>query len=174
MVGIFLIIEFLILTTFFKFGYSRRGLKRKVSVIQILFVIGWLIELLFFSNSFPKNSLISEYLIFIILIILFFYDRMNNITFVPIYHTIVFWICVGLFILFSSNLFAIITLFIYDNPDIVYFRLTLMAVGIITKNVILSLSLLGKNETEEKRGDSLIIPDDVILDDFKLTNLKKH
>lgn len=99
---------------------------------------------------------------------------MNTITFVPIYHTIVFWICVGLFILVSSNLFAIVSLFIYDNPEVLYFRRILMASGIITKNVILSLSLLGKNETEEKGGDSLIIPDDVILDDFKLTNLKKH
>lgn len=171
----FLLLEVIILGEYFKRVFLHRSSRIVVRLGQVLFLIIWMGEIIKYPLVFPKFSNIFEYLVFLVFIVLYFYERLKTPDIEPIYQKINFWISVGLFIYFSGNLFAVITANIEEKSN----QLTSLLLGIftivtITKNVILSLALLGKVDDGHANKDELVIPDDVVLDDFKLTNLKKH
>jgi hypothetical protein len=97
---------------------------------------------------------------------------MKTVIIYPLYQSQTFWICVGFFIYYTGNFFF----FLFSNTtsdksfinqlNIIYSFVT------ITKNIILSLSLL-VNEPIEINDDELHIPTDINLDEFTLTNSKK-
>ena len=80
----------------------------------------------------------------------------------------------GLFIYFSGNFFVTIFIAKTQDAELKSQMVLIYKVTLILKNVILSLALLGNNfESEEEEKDEFKLPDDVILDEFKLTNLNK-
>ena len=97
---------------------------------------------------------------------------MKTVIIYPLYQSQTFWICVGFFLYFTGNFFF----FLFSNTttdkafitqlNIIYSFVT------ITKNLILSLSLL-VDEPIETNDEGLQIPTDINLDGFTLTNTKK-
>lgn len=119
------------------------------------------------ATSFSTYPLILEFLLFIFCIIYFFYEKMKTVVLYPLYQSVSFWVCVGLFLYFTGNFFYL--LFSKTNPDktfalqmrVVYTLVT------ITKNIILSLALFATEHREED-NEELHIPKDLQLDEFTL------
>ena len=87
----------------------------------------------------------------------------------PIYSTIKFWICVGLFVYFTGNFFYILLVENSKNASQeVKNQLTIIyCVVTITKNLILGLAFLNKDEVGkegEDGSDFLDFPNDINLD----------
>ena len=118
-------------------------------------------------NNFPA---LLEFTIFILLIIFYFYEKMNVISSVPLHKTISFWLCVGLFIFFTGNLsFLIFIRYTKDHALIDQMQLIYSFVT-ITKNIILASAWIA-NESVSSDADIIILPENMNLDDdFSLTN----
>ncbi len=124
------------------------------------------------KNAFSSNTLIVEFLAFMIFIIYFFYEKMQTIVLYPLYQTITFWICVGLFLYFTGNFFFLLfTKFTTDKHLISQMR-GIYSFVTITKNIFLSLAFLA-NEYIEGEDENLTLPDNLGLDEFSLTNINK-
>ncbi|MFC4262268.1 hypothetical protein ACFOWM_05240 [Ferruginibacter yonginensis] len=89
---------------------------------------------------------------------------MKIVTDYPLYQSISFWICVGLFLYFTGNFFYI--LFVNNNTDKVFLtqmRLIFFVVNTI-KDLIISFALLA-TEYIDKETNELKVPDNISLDD---------
>ena len=60
------------------------------------------------NEVFGDIPTVFEFLLFIIFIILYFFESMQIQFEEPIYKSTIFWICVGLFVYFSGNFFYIV------------------------------------------------------------------
>ena len=118
-------------------------------------------------NNFPA---LLEFSIFILLIIFYFYEKMNVISSVPLYKTISFWLCVGLFIFFTGNLsFLIFIRYTKDHALIDQMQLIYSFVT-ITKNIILAGAWFA-HEKLQTEADIIQLPENMKLDDdFTFTN----
>ena len=116
---------------------------------------------------------VIEFLLFMIFIIYFFYEKMKTVVMYPLYQSISFWICVALFIYFTGNFFFF--LFVNTIKNVSFITQLIIIYGIVTiaKNIILCFALLA-NEPVEQNEQSLQIPTDINLDDFTLTNPKNQ
>ena len=92
---------------------------------------------------------------------------MQTVVMYPLYQSISFWICVGLFLNFTGTFFFI--LFVKSSTDKEFKILmnTIYGLVTITKNILLCLSLFA-NEQQENIDDSLHIPSEINLDEFLL------
>lgn len=90
---------------------------------------------------------------------------MNTVVEYPLYQSISFWICVGLFIYFTGNFFFF--LFITSSKDKQFIEQMKIIYGIVTicKNIVLCIALLS-SEKIESQDDILHIPNDLDLDSF--------
>ncbi len=100
---------------------------------------------------------------------------MKTIIFYPVYQICTFWICVGLFTYFTGNFFVSSFLTKTKDPEILRQMQLIYTIVTISKNVILAFAMFGSNMNgkEVENNGRFRLPDDVILDDFKLTNLNK-
>lgn len=117
------------------------------------------------KNTFSSNTLIVEFLAFMIFIIYFFYEKMQTVVFYPLYQTITFWICVGLFLYFTGNFFFLLLIKSTNDIHVKIQMKTLYSFVTITKNIFLSVALLA-SEISEGKNDNIEIPDYLDLDDF--------
>ncbi len=87
---------------------------------------------------------------------------------VPIYQTISFWICVGLFVYFTGNFFYILLVENSKNADeVVKNELKIIyCVVTITKNLILGLAMFNSKVEETPKEKSLEIPTNLNLDSY--------
>lgn len=103
-------------------------------------------------------------------LIFYFYEKMKIVTAYPLYQSISFWLCVGLFIYFTGNFFFL--LFVRNSHDKAFtqqLQIICYVVDII-KDLILSLAWFAHEPTIEENSE-LRIPEDVHLDDdFSFTN----
>lgn len=115
-------------------------------------------------DTFNNYPALLEFSVFIFIIIFYFYEKMNIISSIPLFRSISFWLCVGLFIYFTGNLFFL--LFVTSTPDKEILKLMfLIYSGVtITKNLILAGAWFA---TEKKPTDADIIqmPENMNLDD---------
>ena len=95
---------------------------------------------------------------------------MNVISSVPLYKTISFWLCVGLFIFFTGNLsFLIFIRYTKDHALIDQMQLIYSFVT-ITKNIILAGAWFA-HEKLQTEADIIQLPENMKLDDdFTFTN----
>ena len=95
---------------------------------------------------------------------------MNTVTSIPLYKTISFCICVGLFIYFTGNLsFLIFIRYTRDHALIDQMQLIYSLVT-ITKNIILAAAWFA-NEKLQTDADIIQLPENMKLDDdFIFTN----
>ena len=119
----------------------------------------------------PNDASVIEFLIFIVILIYFFFEKMKQNFIVPIYQTINFWVCVGLFVYFTGSFFFLLLLSNVDKTDthlknemkIIYSIVTIL------KNIILSLALL-VNEDKTDEFQEFQIPNELDLDSFTPNN----
>lgn len=95
---------------------------------------------------------------------------MNTVIEYPVYQSISFWICVGLFIYFTGNFFFF--LFITSSKDKHFIDQMRLIYGIvtITKNLVICFAFLTNEENEIEQGNELYIPNEIDLDSFKPNN----
>ncbi len=140
---------------------------------MVPFFLFWLYDYITNFGTFSNKVLLYEFFALIFFLIYSFYEKIRTIVFYPLYHTISFWICVGLFTYFSGNFFVTIFLTqVQDNESLVQMRL-IYSIVLSAKNFILALSLFGNDYNEKDNETEFKLPDDVVLDEFKLTNLNK-
>jgi hypothetical protein len=141
--------EYCLFALFLSFYYNNLLIKKAIIFSIIPFTLYWTYDFKRNFSNYTIGPLLVEFLIFMIFIILFFYDRMHNDSVYPISLTISFWICVGLFIYFSGNFFYLIfSSYKKNNPFLLQIKY-IYATVTITKNIILSLSFLGTEKKDE-------------------------
>ncbi len=121
------------------------------------------------SAGFNNMPAIISFIICIIFLIYYFFEKMNFVSKYQLYKTISFWLCVGLFIYFSGNFFYL--LFIMSTKDVQQIASMKIVYTIvsITKDIVLALAWFAHEHNET--NDSIItIPDGLNLDgDIPLT-----
>jgi hypothetical protein len=126
----------------------------------------------FFSNdnvSFSNNPTLIEFLIFIVLIIFYLFEKMKVNQETPAYSSINFWLNVGLFVYFTGNFFYILlvensataSIAVKNQLIVIYCIITIM------KNLILSFAFV-KNDIEDsfKNKNKFQFPQDLNFDTF--------
>ena len=109
-----------------------------------------------------------EFLIMIQLIIYYLFEKMKFSYQIPIYHTINFWVSVGLFLYLTGSFFYILLIINFKTEDQSFKNQFLIINGVITiiKNLILSLAFIQRPEFEVKENDQSDFPPDLNLDGF--------
>lgn len=163
--------EYCLFATFLYYLF-KNNLAKKIVIFSIIpFVVISIISFFFYSKSgFSNYPSIIEFLAFIIFIIYFFYEKMNTIVEYPLYQSISFWICVGLFIYFTGNFFFF--LFITSSKDKQFIDQMRLIYGIVTicKNIVICFAFLSNEKIETEGGDELHIPNEIDLDRFTPNN----
>ncbi len=167
------IVEFSVIAMFF-FHVIKLPLGKKIILLLIgLFLVFASVDYLMSEKSqFNNHSNLISSLVLIVFIIYYFYEKMKIVVMYPLYQSIVFWISVAFFLLFTGTFFFFL-LATYSRDQTFRNQLTyIYSIVTITKNILLCLSLFATENVEEK-SDELQIPTHMDLDEFSLTNLKK-
>ena len=127
-----------------------------------------------FGNTvFGNLPTLIEFMIFIVVIIFFLFEKMKFSISQPIYETINFWICVGLFVYFTGNFFYILLVENSKNNDPVLKNELMIIYSSVTigKNLILSFSMVKKQEIDKSSNSNFLnIPSELNLDSFYPNN----
>ena len=167
-VKIFSLLEFIVLTFFFLKFIHRKVLRRIVYFASIVFLSFFVFDL-FQIKKIPTNSLIFEFLFFIVVIVFFLFQRMNDIVSIPISSTISFWIAVALLIYFSGNFFNILLTKLSLDPKIRAQSGMIYMIVTISKNILLCLALLG-SEKNEITDENIPFPNDEGFQKLDISN----
>ena len=89
---------------------------------------------------------------------------MQTVVLYPLYQSITFWICVGLFLYFTGNFFFLLLIKSTSDVDIKLQMKIFYSFVTITKNVFLSLAFFATEKIDEE--DILHIPSELDLDSF--------
>lgn len=162
-----LILEFLLLSYFF-YNIIISKLKNYLLIIAPFFLALVLFDYFKFGNeTFSSLPTLTEYIVFIIAIIVYLYDVMSKVNAIPIYTSLIFWISVGLLISFSGNFFYILVVDNYKSgvwqisEKTVRQIIMVNCLVTITKNIFLSFSFFVKEKQEKT---DLPFPEDLDLD----------
>jgi hypothetical protein len=107
-----------------------------------------------------------EFLAFIIFITYYFYEKMKLVVEYPLYQSISFWICVGLFLYFTGNFFFLILLEYKSDVHIKTQLGLIYSIVTISKNIFLSLAFFAKEQEVNSVNTRFNIPDEINLDSF--------
>lgn len=165
------LIEYSILAFFF-FKLLKNNFIKKLLIISIPIFLSFTFYNYLTTDKIAFNNypFLVEFLVFILVLIYYFYEKMKIVTTYPLYQSISFWLCVGFFIYFTGNFFFL--LFSTSSKDPAFLKQLRVVYSIvnITKDIILTLAWLAHEPTAEENTE-LRIPDDVHLDDeFTFTN----
>lgn len=148
-------------------------LVRKIIRLSIIVFALYAMVDYFFTNQlkFNNHAIIVSSLSLIMILIYFFYEKMQTVFLYPLYQSITFWICVGFFLYFTGNFFFF--LFTNYSSDKAFLNQMRIIYGLvtITKNIVLSMALLA-TEHVETNSEELLIPRDLQLDEFTLNPTK--
>lgn len=172
-IRVYVLIEYMIFA-YFLFNIYKKKIAKNIIIYSIIpfFLFALSDYLSSGKNTFSTNPLIAEFLAFMIFIIYFFYEKMQTVVLYPLYQTISFWICVGLFLYFTGNFFFLIFTKSSTDKQFVNQLKIIYSFVTITKNIFLSLAFFA-NEIKENSGEEIEFPNDIDLDEISLTNLKK-
>ena len=151
----FIIAEYTLISQFFAYNIQNLTLKKATQYSVIPFSLFSLLDYLTTINqSFSYYPLVAECLLFPIIIIIFFYEKMKFSTKYPIYASPAFWIAIAFLIFSTGNfflfLFSKLLLLNADNKPLyndIYGFFTIL------KNVLLCIAIVVvknfKNNDEE-------------------------
>ena len=169
---IFLIIEFTFLCFFYSYCLINKWKKIITPLSIMLFVIYSAYDFYISKpDEFTFIPLVIECLFFLLIIIVYFYEKIRYSISMPIYYSPNFWISVGFLIYFSGNFFLFLfSKSMYKNPNfkteftIIYGTIT------IIKNIFLCIAILvNANSIQQQKNNN--DPIDVDLGSFNpLTN----
>ena len=123
------------------------------------------------KSQFNNHSNIVSSLLLIVLIVYFFYEKMNTVVLYPLYQTITFWICVGLFLYFAGSFFFFLFIKTGGDHEFVMLMSSIYSFVTIIKDLLLGFALFASENSDDK-GEALHIPIDLDLDGLSLTNPK--
>ncbi len=159
-----------ILIAYFLYLLIESSFARKVLLFSTLpFLLYNLYDFLKFGNSaFSNTPTIVEFFIFIVFIIIFFFEKMKNDFTIPIYNTISFWICVGLFVYCTGNFFYILFSENFKNASIEMKNQLKLLYSIITilKNIIIGCAFFNISMNKKSEDNDLEFPSNINLDAF--------
>lgn len=165
------IFEYCLFATFL-YNLYQNSIAKKIIIFSIIpFVLISIVNYTLSSKSnFSNYPSIIEFLAFIIFIIYFFYEKMNTIVEYPLYQSISFWICMGLFIYFTGNFFFF--LFINSSQDKQFISQMRVIYSILTisKNVILCIAFFTDEKIEPAINSEFNFPNEIDLDSFTPKN----
>lgn len=167
------ILEFSVIAMFFYHVVKQPIIKKIILLLIALFFIFASFDYFLTEKSkFNNHSNLISSLVLIVFIIYYFYEKMKIVVMYPLYQSIVFWICVAFFLLFTGTFFFF--LLVSYSKDVVFKQqlVYIYSFVTITKNILLCLALFA-TENKEQTSDELHIPNHMDLDEFSLTNLKK-
>ena len=161
----YVITEYILLALFFFCTIKSKIPKNIILFSALPFTIFCILN--YFSSDplvFNNKTLLAEFSLFIIVIVYFFFEKMRIVTRIPLYQSITFWLCVGLFIYFTGNFFYL--LFTSTATDLKFKAQMhiIYSIVTITKDIILSLAWFAF-EQKVTIEDELRIPKDLHLDD---------
>ncbi len=168
---IYIAIEYTILVFFFSILFQNK-LFKKVIIFSIIPFWGYCIINFFVSDhdTFNNYPALVEFAVFILIIIFYFYEKMQIVSTIPLFRSISFWLIVGLFIYFTGNLFFLLFLFSTSNKEILNQMFVIYSGVTITKNIILAAAWFA-NERVQTDADIIQLPKNMNLDDdFTFTN----
>ena len=155
------------LFAFFLFYLIKNSIVKKIVIYSILpfTIISIITYFISPKSDFSNYPSLIEFLAFIVFIIYFFYEKMNIIVEYPLYQSISFWICMGLFIYFTGNFFYF--LFINSSKDKEFISQMKFIYSFVTisKNCLLCIAFSASEKIENKE-DILYIPSELDLDSF--------
>ena len=167
----YLAFEFALLV-FFLTHIIRNHTIKKIFLISIVPYLFFSIYNFYTSDttSFNNYPAIVEFSVFIVLLVFYFYEKMNIISTIPLLNSISFWLCVGLFIYFTGNLFYLLFITSTKDPELQIQMQTIYSAVTIIKNLIISSAWFA-TETINKDADIIQLPENMNLDDdFTFTN----
>jgi hypothetical protein len=142
---LFLIVEFVLLTRYYFCYLELKGKKTIFFITSTLFIICSAYDYIVTKSplEFSFIPLVIECLFFALVIVYFFYEKLQYNVSVPILHTSEFWVSVAFLLYFSGNFF----LFLYSKSSLTdpNFRTQYIIIyGIVTiiKDVLLSVAIL--------------------------------
>ena len=95
---------------------------------------------------------------------------MKIVSIIPLFKSISFWLCVGLFIYFNGNLFFLLFITSISDKDVLNQMFFIYSCVTITKNLILASAWFA-NEKIQTDADIIKLPENMKLDDdFTFTN----
>ncbi|MFT3910547.1 MAG: hypothetical protein QM737_14065 [Ferruginibacter sp.] len=171
-VRIYTPVEYLLFALFLSKLYKNTIAQKIILFSTIPFILFCILDFFINKSPFSNYPSLVEFLAYFMFIIYFFYEKMKTVVHYPLYQSITFWICVGLFVYFTGNFFFFLFINSSSDPDVIAQIKNIYSIVTITKNVLLCSALFA-NETIENNDESLKIPMEMELDDFTLTNLKK-
>ena len=167
-----IIVEYIILIYFISLIIKESIVKKIVLFSIIPFSIYYIFDFIKSRGSIPNDPSIVEFLVFIVILIYFFFEKMKISVQFPIYQTIYFWICVGLFLYFTGSFFFLLLISNVNKSDIILTGQMTVIYNIVTiiKNLLLGSALLVKNDPTDDANE-FKIPNEMDLDNFspKLT-----
>jgi hypothetical protein len=164
-VRVYVIVECICFSAFFYYLYKKNIAKKIILYSAVPLLLFCFFNLfMFFRGNINNNTLIIEFLFFILAISYYFFEKMKVITNYPIYQSISFWICVGLFIYFTGNFFYLIFATYSTEPLFVKQMKLIYTIVAITKDIILSFAWFA-HERQETSADIIKLPDGLGLDD---------
>jgi hypothetical protein len=173
LVRIYFAVEYAIFIFFFSLLLSNKIFKKIILLSIIPFWI-YCIYNFFVSkpDTFNNYPALIEFSVFILVIIYYFYEKMRVVSSVPLLKSISFWLCVGLFIYFTGNLFFLLFVTSATDKELLKQMFLIYSLVTITKNIILSSAWFA-NESVSSDADIIQLPENMNLDDdfnFTKTN----
>ena len=168
---IYIAIEYAILVYFFTILFQSRVFKKIILFSIIPFWI-YCIYNFFVSqhDTFNNYPALVEFAVFILIIIFYFYEKMNIVSSIPLFKFISFWLCVGLFIYFTGNLFFLLFITSTSDKDVLHQMFLIYTIVTISKNIILGSAWIA-HEKLQTDADIIQLPENMKLDDdFTFTN----
>ena len=162
-----LFFEYTLITIFLYFVLKSKNGKIILKFLYPLFFIYNIYDYLKNGNEvFGDIPTVFEFLLFIIFIIVYFFESMQIQSENPIYKSTIFWICVGLFVYFSGNFFYIVLVENSKNEtESVRNQLKLVySIVSIIKNLILGFAIFSHSTTENNNNNPNPFPQDIDLD----------
>ena len=170
-VRVYFAIEYAILVYFFSILFQNK-LFKKIIIFSIIPFWFYCLYNFFISehDTFNNYPALIEFAVFILIIIFYFYEKMNIVSSIPLLKSISFWVCVGLFIYFTGNLFFLLFITSTKDKGILNQMFIIYSCVTITKNIILASAWFA-NEKLQTDADIIQLPQNMKLDDdFTFTN----
>jgi hypothetical protein len=173
-----LVFEYLILSFFF-WHLIRSVILRRVLLLSNIPFLAYCLYIYSQTDyaTFNNGPTLIELLVFLIVIIFYFFERMRLSMAVPLYQTVNFWLSVGFFVYFSGVFFYILlveTYYLRSDARILAELKLISCSVVILKNLILSFALSVKEVAEGPEEYNFNIPLDMDLDSFETFTPKNN
>lgn len=152
----FIVIEFVLISYFFYKNLFQDKLRSLIPLLIVLFIVFSFYD--YFSSlnkNFTYYPLVLECLLFPLIIILFFYEKMKYNTRFPIYLSPSFWIAVGFLIFSTGNFFLFLfSKLLLQNLDNKHIYNNIYGFFTILKNIFLCTAIIVSKNSQTKNEQS--------------------